>query len=91
MDFIVKRTDNIKEDLQRFLLNIVRREELYKVKVECMEKNLAQSFDEFTGSTPSETVIFTFKINSCFVFHKNLREVDRFCKELVNEVKNPMI
>ena len=31
---MVKRTDNVKEDLRQFLLKVLKREELYKVKVE---------------------------------------------------------
>lgn len=36
-------------------------------------------------------MIFTFQINKCFVFQKTLKEVERFCKDIVNEIKNPMI
>jgi len=36
LDFIVKRTDDIKSDIKLFLQNVLRREELFKVKVDCI-------------------------------------------------------
>jgi len=36
LDFIVKRTDNDKQDLRLFLLNVLKREELFSVKVDCI-------------------------------------------------------
>jgi len=39
----------------------------------------------------TESVIFTFQINKCFVFQKALREVEKFCKDIAGEIKNPVI
>jgi len=36
LDFIAKRTDDIRSDIRNFLLNVLKREELYKVKVDCI-------------------------------------------------------
>ncbi|CDW73194.1 UNKNOWN [Stylonychia lemnae] len=93
LDFIVKKTDDIKSDVRNFLLNVLKREELYKVKVDCIQKNMASSFDETQNlaQTETESVIFTFQINNCFVFNKTLREVEKFCKDMIADIKNPLI
>lgn len=36
LDFIMKRTDDIKADVRNFLLNVLIREELFTVKVDCI-------------------------------------------------------
>lgn len=40
LDFIVARTDDMRNDVRQFLLNVLRREELFKVKVDCIQKTL---------------------------------------------------
>lgn len=97
LDYIAKRTDNIRQDIKQFLLNVVKREELFKVKVDCIQKNVTSSFEELgavnhqINQTETESVIFTFQINNCFVFNKALREVEKFCKDIAAEIKNPLI
>jgi len=36
LDFIAKLTGDIKSDIRNFLINVIKREELYKVKVDCI-------------------------------------------------------
>lgn len=37
---LIKRTGDLKEDFRGFLLRVVRREEFYRVKVDCFQKTL---------------------------------------------------
>eukprot|EP00347_Sterkiella_histriomuscorum_P014587 403360313 len=92
-EIIIKRTDSIKNDVKNFLLNVLKREELYKIKIDCIQKNVTSSFDEtnIQAQTETEGVIFTFQINNCFVFNKTLREVEKFCKDVAALIQNPLI
>lgn len=101
LDFIVQRSDDVKKDLKLFLLNVLKREDLFTAKIDCIQKNVTLEEAALIGDSgqkqsiqvqaETESVIFTFQINKCFVFQKTMREVEKFCKDITGEIKNPVI
>ena len=38
-----------------------------------------------------DSIIFTFQINSCLVFNKTLKEVEKFCRDMAQEGGSPIV
>ena len=82
---LMKRTDNVLEDVRAFMLKLLQQEKVFKVKVDCIQKNIGASKSPlFLSSSGQENqkgidfdnIIFTFQVNKKFYFTKTLIEVD---------------
>ena len=70
LDFIVQRSDDVKKDLKLFLLNVLKREDLFTAKIDCIQKNVTLEEAALIGDSgqkqsiqvqaETESVIFTF-------------------------------
>jgi hypothetical protein len=82
------------------MLKLLKQEKVFKVKVDCIQKNIGASKSPlFLSSSGQEkqkgidfdNIIFTFQINKKFYFTKTLIEVDQFCKEYTQLIKCPLV
>ena len=91
---MVKRSDSLLEDVRLFLLQLLKSEQVYKVKVDCIQKNMGNTSPRIPTvieKSDVDNILFTFQVNKKVYFTKTLKEVEQFCLEYVNEVKSPLV